>query len=407
MLYPEGDHVYHRLGRPDRRADRHGAPGELVRSGTCPRERRVAYGRGPHGAPRRRDRAQLRRGRGAPAGSGGRSAISASSPTSDAGTGGCPRRTSSRAAYRDARAADRRGAASCSRPRPTPRRAATCRASSRRRASAAGARGADPARDGRARPGRRQGRDRRDPRRHGRGGGGAVRRRPLPDADALRRARAASSTRTLATDPSEAGGFKDVTFEIAGDGAYSVFKWESGVHRVQRVPATESQGRIHTSTATVAVLPEAEEVEVRARPEGARDRRPSAAGARAASPSTRPTPRCASRTCRPASWSSARTSARSCRTRSARCGSCAPALRDASASEAQAELDDARRSQIGTGARVGEDPHVQLPAEPRHRPPRQGHVAQPAGRAARRARAVHRRAAGRRQPAPPQEAATT
>jgi peptide chain release factor 1 len=66
----------------------------------------------------------------------------------------------------------------------------------------------------------------------------------------------------LATDPSEAGGFKDVTFSIAGDGAYSVFKWESGVHRVQRVPATESQGRIHTSTATVAVLPEAEEVEV-------------------------------------------------------------------------------------------------------------------------------------------------
>src|SRR5262249_54595738 len=66
----------------------------------------------------------------------------------------------------------------------------------------------------------------------------------------------------LATDPSEAGGFKDVTFSIAGDGAYSVFKWESGVHRVQRVPATDSQGRIHSSAATVAVLPEAEEVEV-------------------------------------------------------------------------------------------------------------------------------------------------
>ena len=51
-------------------------------------------------------------------------------------------------------------------------------------------------------------------------------------------------------------------FEIRGDGAYSVFKYESGVHRVQRVPATESQGRIHTSTATVAVLPEAEDVDV-------------------------------------------------------------------------------------------------------------------------------------------------
>ena len=66
----------------------------------------------------------------------------------------------------------------------------------------------------------------------------------------------------LASDPSDSGGMKDITFSIAGDGAFSLFKWESGVHRVQRVPATESQGRIHTSTATVAVLPEAEEVEV-------------------------------------------------------------------------------------------------------------------------------------------------
>jgi peptide chain release factor 1 len=66
----------------------------------------------------------------------------------------------------------------------------------------------------------------------------------------------------LGSNPSEAGGFNEVTFEVRGDGAYSVFKWEGGTHRVQRVPATESQGRIHTSTATVAVMPEAEEVEV-------------------------------------------------------------------------------------------------------------------------------------------------
>jgi peptide chain release factor 1 len=66
----------------------------------------------------------------------------------------------------------------------------------------------------------------------------------------------------LASNPSEAGGFNEVTFEIKGDGAYSIFKWEGGTHRVQRVPATESQGRIHTSTATVAVMPEAEDVEV-------------------------------------------------------------------------------------------------------------------------------------------------
>ena len=67
---------------------------------------------------------------------------------------------------------------------------------------------------------------------------------------------------TLGSSPNETGGFKDVTFAVKGDGAYSVFKWEGGTHRVQRVPETESQGRIHTSTATVAVMPEAEDVEV-------------------------------------------------------------------------------------------------------------------------------------------------
>jgi peptide chain release factor 1 len=66
----------------------------------------------------------------------------------------------------------------------------------------------------------------------------------------------------LGSSPNEAGGFKEVTFAVKGDGAYSVFKYEGGTHRVQRVPETESQGRIHTSTATVAVMPEAEEVEV-------------------------------------------------------------------------------------------------------------------------------------------------
>ncbi len=69
-------------------------------------------------------------------------------------------------------------------------------------------------------------------------------------------------TETLSTSESEAGGLKETTFAIKGDGAYSIFKYEGGTHRVQRVPTTESQGRIHTSTATVAVMPEAEEVEV-------------------------------------------------------------------------------------------------------------------------------------------------
>jgi peptide chain release factor 1 len=66
----------------------------------------------------------------------------------------------------------------------------------------------------------------------------------------------------LSQSQSEKGGFKEVIFRIAGQGAYSRLKFESGVHRVQRVPSTEAQGRIHTSTASVAVLPEAEEVDV-------------------------------------------------------------------------------------------------------------------------------------------------
>jgi peptide chain release factor 1 len=69
-------------------------------------------------------------------------------------------------------------------------------------------------------------------------------------------------TETLSTSESEAGGVKETVFAVKGQGAFSIFKFEGGTHRVQRVPETESQGRIHTSTATVAVMPEAEEVEV-------------------------------------------------------------------------------------------------------------------------------------------------
>ena len=69
-------------------------------------------------------------------------------------------------------------------------------------------------------------------------------------------------TELLSAHPTDLGGFKEVIFEVRGRGAFSRLKFESGVHRVQRVPITESSGRIHTSTATVAVLPEADEVEV-------------------------------------------------------------------------------------------------------------------------------------------------
>jgi len=85
----------------------------------------------------------------------------------------------------------------------------------------------------------------------------------------------------LEASGNESGGFKEVVFAVKGDGAYSVYKWEAGTHRVQRVPETESQGRIHTSTATVAVMPEAEEVEVEVAPNALRvgvSRAPGAGG---------------------------------------------------------------------------------------------------------------------------------
>ena len=73
-------------------------------------------------------------------------------------------------------------------------------------------------------------------------------------------------TSVVTSNATELGGFKEISFSVEGEGAYSRFKFESGVHRVQRVPETESQGRIQTSTATVAVLPEAEDVEVEINP---------------------------------------------------------------------------------------------------------------------------------------------
>ncbi len=70
----------------------------------------------------------------------------------------------------------------------------------------------------------------------------------------------------ISESPNEVGGFKEITFAINGSDAYKLLKYEAGVHRVQRVPVTESQGRIHTSTATVAVLPEAEESDIEISP---------------------------------------------------------------------------------------------------------------------------------------------
>ncbi|MBI3335947.1 peptide chain release factor 1 [Candidatus Peregrinibacteria bacterium] len=74
-------------------------------------------------------------------------------------------------------------------------------------------------------------------------------------------------TELFDTSHGDAGGIKNATAKISGDGVYGIFKFESGVHRVQRIPETEAKGRVHTSTATVAVLPEAEEVDIVIRPE--------------------------------------------------------------------------------------------------------------------------------------------
>jgi peptide chain release factor 1 len=77
-------------------------------------------------------------------------------------------------------------------------------------------------------------------------------------------------TEHLSSSPSEVGGFKEVFLRVSGDEVFRTLKYESGVHRVQRVPATETQGRIHTSTVTVAVMPEAEEVDVELKPDDLR-----------------------------------------------------------------------------------------------------------------------------------------
>ena len=94
----------------------------------------------------------------------------------------------------------------------------------------------------------------------------------------------------LSTNEIGIGGFKEIVFEVQGRGAYSRLKYESGVHRVQRVPATESQGRIHTSTATVAAMPEAEEVEVEIDPNDLKIDVYSSTGRASCSPRTATTP---------------------------------------------------------------------------------------------------------------------
>ena len=155
----------------------------------------------------------------------------------------------------------------------------------------------------------------------------------------------------LSSQPSEHGGYRDITFLVKGDDAWSRFKYEGGPHRVQRVPATESQGRIHTSAATVAVLPEAEDIDVEIDPERPRDRRVPRDRSRRAVGEHHRLRGAASRTSRPGSSCRARTRRASCRTRTRRCGSsgrgCCRPSRIASTPRSSA----ARRDQVKGGGR--------------------------------------------------------
>ena len=172
-------------------------------------------------------------------------------------------------------------------------------------------------------------------------------------------------------------------FAIKGDGAYSVFKYEGGTHRVQRVPETESQGRIHTSTATVAVMPEVEEVEVEIEENDLKIDVYRSTGPGGQSVNT--TDSAVRITHLPTGSSSrCRTRSRSSRTRSKAMRVLRARLYELERERQQAELAAQRSSQIGTRRAGREDPHVQLSREPGHRPPDQADRA-PARPGARRA----------------------
>ena len=174
----------------------------------------------------------------------------------------------------------------------------------------------------------------------------------------------------LSSSESGVGGLKEVIASIDGDRAYSQLKYESGVHRVQRVPATETQGRIHTSTVTVAVLPEAEDVDIKIEAKDLRIDIFCSAGPGGQSVNTtysavRIT------TSRPAPSSTARRKNRSTRTARRPCAAARPPLRHRAGEAADAPAQSAAAGRLRRP--LGEDPHLQLPAGPPDRPPHRPH----------------------------------